>query len=75
MGFIFVLMLHASRKVRQFNKNANDYGNVIKMGKALHGAPTLLTNTNGDNHLEQPAKRSGWDPRCHPSSDQKVETL
>ena len=29
----------------------------------------------GVNYLVQSAKRSGLDPRCHPPSDQKVETL
>lgn len=46
-----------------------------KSGKCPPWCPTLLTNVNGGNHLEQPAKKSGLDPRCHPPSGQKVEGL
>lgn len=47
-GLVWVLVwaYHTIPGLRAWN--ANDCGNVIKVGKALRGASILLTNANGD---------------------------
>ena len=46
-GLVWVLVVESHTILGPRSRKANDYGNVIKVGKARGGAPTLLTNANG----------------------------